>query len=89
MTHLEAFNLAITNVASFGDTDIFPSPLDRFVCQDAPDAFVAILQEIDRTFDQYLATLLRPLSVAAYGPRRAKYEDFLEEGAPLRSPAPT
>lgn len=73
MTHLEAFNLAITNVASFGDTDIFPSPLDRFVCQDAPDAFVAILQEIDRTFDQYLASLppeninaLAPLGYTAF-----------------------
>jgi len=74
MTHLEVFNLAITNVASFGNTDIFPSPLDRFVCQDAPDAFVAILQEIDRTFDQYLASL----GDATF--RRTEQSYFLDAG---------
>src|SRR5436190_2404540 len=51
----DAFRLAVANVSSFGDTDVFPSPLDRFPCQDTPDAVVAVLEEVHRTFDQYLA----------------------------------
>jgi hypothetical protein len=73
MTHDEAFRLAIANVAAFGDTDIFPSPLDRYACQDTPDAVLAMLQEVDRTFDQYLANrppeninALAPLGYTAF-----------------------
>ena len=56
MTEEEAFKLAIANVAAFGDTDIFPSPLDRLACQDSPDAVLKMLEEVHRTFDQYLAS---------------------------------
>ena len=55
MTLTEAFQLAVANVAAFGDTDIFPSPLERFLCQDNPAAVVAMLEEMHRTFDQFLA----------------------------------
>lgn len=56
MTIKDAFRLAVANVSSFGDTDVFPSVLDRFPCQDDPDAVVAVLEEVHRTFDQYLAS---------------------------------
>lgn len=73
MTHADAFKLAASNVSSFSDTDIFPSPLDRFPCQDTPDAVVALLEEIHRTFDQCLASqppeninTLAPLGYTAF-----------------------
>lgn len=55
MTINDAFRLAVANVSAFGDTDVFPSPLDRFPCQDNPDAVVAVLEEVHRTFDEHLA----------------------------------
>jgi hypothetical protein len=57
MTTRDTFRLAVANVASFGDTDVFPSPLDRFPCQDRPDAVVAVLEDVHRSFHQYLANL--------------------------------
>lgn len=55
MTIKDAFRLAVANVSSFGDTDIFPSPLDRFPCQDTPGAVIDVLEEVHCSFDQYLA----------------------------------
>ena len=67
------FQLAVSNVGAFGDTDIFPSPLDRFVCSDEPSFPVSILKEIDRTFNEYLASqppeninALAPLGYTAF-----------------------
>ena len=60
-------------MAAFGDTDIFPAPLDRFVCSDVPEAPLGILKEIDRTFKEYLASqppeninALAPLGYTAF-----------------------
>jgi len=47
-------NLAIKNVAKFGDTDVFPSPLDRYVCQDQPGKVLELLKNIDSSFDHFL-----------------------------------
>jgi hypothetical protein len=73
MAPIDHFRMAVANVAAFGDTDIFPSPLDRFPCHDSPDAVIALLQEIDRTFDQFLANsppenidALAPLGYTAF-----------------------
>ncbi len=73
MTPDEAFELAAKNVAAFGDTDIFPSPLDRFTCADEIDDVVKALKEIHRTFHQYLASrppeninALAPLGYTAF-----------------------
>lgn len=57
MNRQDAFKLAIANIAAFSDTDVFPSPLDRLACQDAPDLVLKMLEEVDRTFDQFLASL--------------------------------
>lgn len=73
MTPEEAFQLAAKNVAAFGDTDVFPSPLDRFTCTDEIDDVVKALKEIHRTFHQYLASrppeninALAPLGYTAF-----------------------
>jgi hypothetical protein len=73
MTQEEVFKLAIANVAAFGDTDIFPSPIDRIACQDSPEAILKMLEEVHRTFDQYLANwppeninALAPLGYTAF-----------------------
>src|SRR5260221_3239477 len=73
MTSSDAFRLAVANVGSFGDTDVFPSPLDRFHCQDTPGAVIEMLEEVHRSFDQYLASFppenidtLAPLGYTAF-----------------------
>lgn len=73
MKRQDAFKLAIANIAAFSDTDVFPSPLDRLVCQDAPDQVFEMLKDVDRAFDQSLATLppenidtLAPLGYTAF-----------------------
>ena len=73
MTHSDAFQLAVANVSAFGDTDIFPTSLDRIACQDNPAPIISILKEINRTFDQYLASqppeninALAPLGYTAF-----------------------
>jgi hypothetical protein len=73
MTHTDAFKLAIANVAAFGDTDIFPSPVDRFACKDSPDAVLVLLERVHAEFDEYLASeppeninALAPLGYTAF-----------------------
>jgi hypothetical protein len=67
MTRADAFKLAVRNVSVFSDTDIFPAPLERFVCHDAPESLVAILEDIDRTFVEYLASK-PPENISALAP---------------------
>jgi len=73
MNRQDAFKLSIANIASFNDTDVFPSPLDRLVCQDHPEQVLKMLEDVDRTFDQYLASFppenidtLAPLGYTAF-----------------------
>ena len=73
MTPEEAFKLAAKNVAAFGDTDIFPTPIDRYACADETDEVIKALKEIHRSFDQYLASrppenidALAPLGYTAF-----------------------
>jgi hypothetical protein len=47
-----AMRLAIENVARFGDTDIFPFPIERQVIRDRPDEALSILLQINKTLDQ-------------------------------------
>lgn len=55
MKTTDALKLAVKNVATFGDTDVFPSPLDRFPCQDTPEIMVEMLEKVRASFDQNLA----------------------------------
>lgn len=45
-----SFRLAIKNIASHGDTDIFPFPLENHLFHDCPDEVCAVLQEVDQDF---------------------------------------
>lgn len=73
MNRQDAFKLAVANIAAFSDTDVFPSPLDRLACQDRPDEVIKMLEDVERTFDQYLASFppenidtLAPLGYTAF-----------------------
>lgn len=46
---------AIQNIATFGDTDIFPYSLERHVFQDRPDLLQGALESLHKDFDQQLA----------------------------------
>jgi len=48
--------LAIENVVSFGDTDIFPYPMETHVFHDLRDRTVELLEQIHASFDTYLTT---------------------------------
>ena len=47
--------LAIANIASYGDTDIFPFPIENALFYDMPDAVNALLINIDSDFDGWLS----------------------------------
>jgi len=62
--------LAVKNIATHGDTDIFPYPSENHLLHDSPDDFVKILIEIDKKFDEYLLSIpvltSKNLSVVGY-----------------------
>jgi hypothetical protein len=45
------FRKAIDNIARWGDTDIFPRPVDNYVFYDMPDRVVDLLDDIASRFD--------------------------------------
>jgi len=45
-----SFQLAIKNIASHGDTDIFPFPLENHLFHDKPSEVCQVLQEVDKDF---------------------------------------
>jgi hypothetical protein len=47
----EALDLAISNVATHGDTDVFPFPLENCWFHEQPSVIREILEAIDRDFD--------------------------------------
>lgn len=62
--------LAVKNVANFGDTDIFPYPIDNHILNDLPDSVVSVLEHIDKEFDSAIkdhpVLTARNLSVVGY-----------------------
>lgn len=46
--------LALLNISKFGDTDIFPFPIDNHVFFDRKDDVVKYLLNLDKTFDEQL-----------------------------------
>lgn len=52
-----AMKLAVKNVASYGDTDIFPFPIENHIFHDKPEDVIAILKEIDKSFDTALGRM--------------------------------
>lgn len=53
----KTLRLAIKNIASHGDTDIFPYPSENHLLHDIPDDFVEVLTKIDADFDSHLASI--------------------------------
>jgi hypothetical protein len=73
-------HLAIANVAAFGDTDVFPFPIENHVFYDFPERTIELLELIDDTFGEYLIAnpVEQERSLAAvgyYGFRRATFID--------------
>ena len=50
------FRMAVQNVASGGDTDVFPLPPENSLFFDRPDDVVEILEDLHANFDQWRAT---------------------------------
>lgn len=64
-----AMRLAVKNVASYGDTDIFPFPIENHIFHDMPAKLLEILKEIDKDFDDALGRMpvLTAKELAAVG----------------------
>lgn len=64
-----ALDLAVKNIANFGDTDIFPFPIENRLFQDKPSEVRQVLQCIDKEFDAELARMpvLTAKELAAVG----------------------
>jgi hypothetical protein len=66
-----AADLAIGNIARFGDTDIFPFPIENRLFFDSPEEVKRVLFEIDADFDKAVAEIpilsSKNLSVVGYG----------------------
>lgn len=62
--------LAIKNIASFGDTDIFPFPTENHLFYDRPDEVCDVLSNIDSDFDNAFSKIpiltSKNLSVVGY-----------------------
>lgn len=53
----EAMELAVKNIANFGDTDIFPFPIENRLFHDLPQAVVDVLRSIDGDFEAHLTKM--------------------------------
>ena len=64
-----AIEIAIKNIATHGDTDIFPFPIENHLFHDKPDAVCGVLQEVDRDFGGSIARtpILTAKELAAVG----------------------
>jgi hypothetical protein len=64
-----ALKLAVKNVAGYGDTDIFPFPIENHLFFDMPGEVVGLLRGIDKDFDVALSEMpvLTSKELAAVG----------------------
>ena len=53
----KTLTLAIKNIASHGDTDIFPFPSENHLLHDVPDDFVEVLAQVDKDFETSLSKI--------------------------------
>ena len=67
----DAIRLALKNISSYGDTDIFPFPIENHLLHDRPADVLAVLLEVDKAFDTYVSRIpvltSKELSVVGYG----------------------
>ena len=50
----QSIELAVRNIAHWGDTDVLPFPLENHWFYDAEDQVVKLLAGLDRNFEQWL-----------------------------------
>lgn len=66
----KTFRLAVDNIAKFGDTDIFPFPIENHIFNDKPDEVISVLEIIDKDFDSAVKNIpiltSKNLSVVGY-----------------------
>jgi hypothetical protein len=65
----EALELAVKNIANYGDTDIFPFPIENHLFYDKPAELVSTLREVDKSFETSVARMpvLTSKELAAVG----------------------
>ena len=67
---VDALLIAVKNIATHGDTDIFPFPFEYHLFFDEPDKCVATLQELHNNFEEYISTypteMIETLSQVGY-----------------------
>ncbi|RYZ78055.1 MAG: RNA-directed DNA polymerase, partial [Proteobacteria bacterium] len=49
--------LAIKNIATHGDTDIFPFPAENHLLHDKPQELVGVLMEVDKKFKEFITSI--------------------------------
>jgi hypothetical protein len=52
---MDFYNLAIKNISTHGDTDIFPFPIENALFFDIPDKVKGLLDDIDKNFEKWLS----------------------------------
>lgn len=62
-----AFEVAVSNIARYGDTDVFPWPFENHVLFDKPGEIVGLLEQIHSNIDQALAQY-PPLNIDTLSP---------------------
>ena len=66
----EAIEAAVKNIASYGDTDIFPFPFECHLFHDEPARCVELLETMHANFDEYMSTyppdMIETLSQVGY-----------------------
>ncbi len=68
-----ALNRAIENVADYGDTDIFPFPIENRIIRDRSAQVVSYLKQVDTDFDKFI-TAFPPANYGSLAP--AGYTGF-------------
>lgn len=59
--------LALLNIVNFGDTDIFPYPIENQIFFDSKDAVIKLINTIDSDLDNFLSKI-PPINVRTYFP---------------------
>ncbi|WP_158226023.1 RNA-directed DNA polymerase [Pseudomonas syringae] len=66
----DTFKLAVKNIAKFGDTDIFPYPIENHIFNDKADSVITVLENIDKDFEVAVKNIpiltAKNLSVVGY-----------------------
>lgn len=66
----DSIELAVKNIATYGDTDVFPYPFENHIFHDKPESIVSLIENMDRDFEVWLfnypPTYVKSLSTSGY-----------------------